>query len=79
MEEQKMYIGPNIASLGLLKNQVYLGDIPGQVRAAIAVYPDIEQLIVPVSSLPESAQAVKTKGTHLHHVYNELLRKAGKA
>lgn len=79
MDEQKIYIGPNIPSLGLLKNQVYLGGLPGQVRAAIAAYPEIENLIVPVSGLSEAVSAAATKGTHLHHVYKEISRKAGKA
>ena len=79
MEEQKIYIGPNIPSLGLMKNQVYLDGIPGQVRAAISADASIETLIVPVSALNESLAAVNTKGTHLHHVYKELQRKAGKA
>lgn len=78
MEEQKIYIGPNIPSLGLLKNQVYLGGLPGQVRAALEVLPEIDTLIVPISELTESITAANTKGTHLHHVYVELQRKAGK-
>ncbi|MBQ4431519.1 MAG: hypothetical protein II877_08435 [Synergistaceae bacterium] len=79
MEEQSIYIGPNIPSLGLIRNQVYLGGLPGQVRAAIAADSMIQTLIVPVSELSESLTAVQTKGTHLHHVYKELARKAGKA
>lgn len=79
MEEQLIYIGPNIPSLGLMRNQVYLGGIPGQVRAAITNLPEIETLIVPIAALTESVEAVKTKGTHLHHVYKEIQRKAGKA
>ena len=79
MDEQTIYLGPNIPSLGLIKNQVYLGGLPGQVRAAISADPMIEELIVPISSLSEAVQAVSTKGTHLHHVYVELQRKAGKA
>ena len=79
MDEQKIYIGPNIPSLGLLRNQVYLGGLPGQVRAALAVLPEVEALIVPVSSLTETLKAIQTKGTHEHHIYKELLRKAGKA
>ena len=78
MDEQKIYIGPNIPSLGLLKNQVYLDGIPGQVRAAIQILPEIEVLIVSVSKLSEALIAVNTKGTHEHHVYAELERKAGK-
>ena len=79
MEEQKIYLGPNIPSLGLLKNQVYLDGIPGQVRAAITADPDIETLIFPVSELSEALKAVQTQGTHEHHVYKELTRKAGKS
>ena len=77
--EQNIYIGPNIPSLGLLRNQVYLGGLPGQVRAAIALIPEIEVLIVPISELTAKLKAVNTKGTHEHHIYNEILRKAGKA
>lgn len=79
MDEQTIYLGPNIPSLGLKKNQVYLGGIPGQVRAAIAIMPEIEELIVPISKLSETVKAINTKGTHEHHIYKELLRKAGKA
>ena len=79
MEEQKIYIGPNIPSLGLMKNQVYLGRLPGQVRAAISADKTIEALIVPIAELIEAIKAVQTKGTHLHHVYAELQRKAGKS
>lgn len=79
MDEQKIYLGPNIPSLGLLRNQVYLGGLPGQVRAAIAILPEIEELIVPVSELTEKLHLVQTKGTHEHHIYTELKRKAGKS
>lgn len=79
MDEQLIYIGPNIPSLGMLRNQVYLGGLPGQVRAAIEIYPEIEFLIVPISQLTEKVHAVNTKGTHEHHVYTELQRKVGKA
>jgi len=76
---QSIYIGPNIPALGLLRNQVYLGGLPGQVRAAIVQFPEIETLIVPITDLTEKAKAVHTKGTHEHHVFMELKRKAGKA
>ena len=79
MDEQKIYLGPNIPSLGLLRNQVYLGGLPGQVRAALAVMPELEVLIVPISLLTETLKAIQTKGTHEHHIYQEILRKAGKA
>ncbi|MBQ7215233.1 MAG: hypothetical protein IJS39_04535 [Synergistaceae bacterium] len=79
MDEQTIYLGPNIPSLGLLRNQVYLGGLPGQVRAALTICPEIEQLIFPVSELTEALKKVQTKGTHEHHIYMELQRKAGKA
>lgn len=79
MDEQTIYLGPNIPSLGLMRNQVYLGGIPGQVRAAITIYPELEELIVPISRLSETLKLIQTKGTHEHHVYVELQRKAGKA
>ena len=79
MDEQKIYLGPNIPSLGLIRNQVYLDGIPGQVRAAIAIYPEIEELIFPVSELTAAQAKIQTKGTHEHHIYVELQRKAGKS
>ena len=79
MEEQSIYIGPNIPALGLLRNQVYLGGIPGQVRAALRALPEAEALIVPISELTQKLNAVQTKGTHEHHIYKEIQRKAGKS
>ncbi len=75
---QSIYIGPNIFKLGLLRNQVYLDGLPGQVRAALTEYPEINDLIVPIDNLTDSLNKAATKGEHLHHVYHELLRKAGK-
>ena len=77
MEEQTIYIGPSVQSLGLMRNQVYLGGIPGEVRAALAKYPEFEELIVPVEDLMFMLYKVATPGEHLHHVYKELCRKWG--
>lgn len=74
---QKIYIGPNIHALGLLKNQVYLDGIPGEVRASITRFPQISELIVPIDELPEAMHKISRKGEHLHHVAQNLLRKAG--
>ena len=74
---QKIYVGPTYQPLGLIKNQVYLNGIPGQVRAALDRYPIIAELIVPVSECDTAQRDVKTKGTHLHHVAEELRRIAG--
>ena len=75
---QKMYIGPSINKLGLIRNQVYLGGIPGQVRAAIAMYPEIETLIVPIDEITDAIRKTQTKGEHLHHVYVEFVKKLEK-
>mgnify|MGYP006872989588 CR=1 FL=1 len=74
---QVMYVGPNVQKLGLLRNQVYLDGIPGQVKAAIALYPEIESLIVPIEDITEAITKTRTKGEHLHHIYSEIERKAG--
>ena len=78
MEDQKIYVGPNVPALGLLRNQVYLGGLPGEVRAAITKFPEVETLIVPVEDLTESLKKAATPGEHLHHVYKEFARKVGK-
>ena len=70
---QNVYIGPNIQKLGLIRNQVYLDGIPGHIKAAIALHPEIEALIIPLGELDDSIRKSRTKGEHLHHVYQELL------
>lgn len=75
--EQLIYIGPNIFRLGMIRNQVYLEGIPGGIRAAIESFPELGELIVPIETFAESERAAKTKGTHLHHMYEEVQRKAG--
>lgn len=74
---QVMYIGPNVQKLGLLRNQVYLDGIPGQVRAAIVNIPEIQELIVPIEDVTEAIRKSRTKGEHLHHIFEEVSRKAG--
>ncbi len=75
--EQLIYIGPNISRLGMIRNQVYLGGIPGNVKASLEVLPELQELIVPIETFADSERAAKTKGTHLHHMYKEVSRKAG--
>ncbi len=76
-EEQTIYIGPNVPRLGLLRNQVYLRGLPGQVQAAIAKFPEIQEFIVPVADLTFKKHQANTPGEHLHHLYKEFKRKAG--
>ena len=75
MDGQRVYIGPTIPHLGLLKSQVYLGGIPGTVRAAIEKHPEIEELIVPIDDIDAARMKAATKGEHLHHIVEELRRK----
>lgn len=74
---QNMYIGPNVQKLGLLRNQVYIDGVPGQVRAALVQIPELQELIVPIDGVSESIRKTRTRGEHLHHVYEEVLRKSG--
>lgn len=77
MDEQKIYVGPNVPALGLLRNQVYLRGIPGEVKAAITKYPEVQAFIVPIEDLTYAQMQVNTPGEHLHHLYKEFARKAG--
>ena len=77
MDEQRIYIGPNVPRLGLMHNQVYLHGLPGEVSAALAKFPEVEELIVPISELTFRKNQTETPGEHLHHVYKEFQRKAG--
>lgn len=76
--EQKIYIGPNVRTLGLLKNQVYIDDLPGQVKDAIAKFPAVSELIVPVEAFTEAERQAHTKGEHLHRVYEEFCAAIGR-
>ena len=70
--EQKIYIGPNVRTLGLLRNQVYIDGLPGQVKAAIERFPMVADLIVPVYDFTEAERKAKTKGEHLNRVYADF-------
>ena len=70
--EQKIYIGPNVRTLGLLRNQVYIDGLPGQVRDAIAKFPMVADLIVPVDDFTDAERKARTKGEHLNRVYVEF-------
>lgn len=71
-----MYIGPNIPRLGLTRNAVFYESLPGQVRAALLEIPELEELIVPIDTIDEAITKTRTKGEHLHHVYNVVIDKA---
>lgn len=76
--EQKIYIGPNVRTLGLLRNQVYVDGLPGQVKVAIQKFPMVEELIVPVEDFNEAETKAHTKGEHLNRVYQEFCAELGK-
>ena len=75
--EQLIYVGPNIFRLGMIRNQVYLGGLPGGIKLLIESFPELGELIVPVENFDKAQREVKKKGTHLHHVYEEVSRKVG--
>ena len=78
MEEQTIYIGPNVLKLGLIKNQVFLGGVTGQVQAAMAKYPQIAELIAPVDQFLTAEKQRDTKGEHLHRVYRDFIGALGR-
>lgn len=78
MEEQTIYIGPNVLKLGLIRNQVFLGGVTGQVRAAMESYPQIAELIVPAADFAEAEKLRDTKGEHLHRVYRDFISALGR-
>ena len=78
MEEQTIYIGPNVLKLGLIRNQVFLGGVTGQVQAAMETYPQIAELIVPVEDFAECEKKRDTKGEHLHRVYRDFISALGR-
>ena len=78
MEEQTIYIGPNVLGLGLIRNQIFLGGVTGQVQAAMEKYPQIAELIVPVEDFSECEKKRDTKGEHLHRVYADFVQALGR-
>lgn len=81
MDEQTnihaIYVGPTIAKLGLIRNQVFLDGLPGHITALQEEYPELDELIVPVEGCSSALDAAKTKGTHIHHAAQKLREKAG--
>ena len=77
MESQVIYIGPNVSTLGLMRYQVYLNGLPSEVQAAIAKFPEVEKLIVPVEELTVSLQKLNTPGEELYEALESFKRKAG--
>ncbi|MBQ7154839.1 MAG: hypothetical protein IJR85_04720 [Synergistaceae bacterium] len=78
MDDQRIYIGPNVRTLGLLRNQVFIEGLPGQVQDAAAKFPEVADLIVPVSEFDEAERKAHTAGEHLHRVYQEFVQALGK-
>lgn len=77
--EQKIYVGPTIQSMGLLRNQVFIDGLPGHIKAAIAQIPEVEDLIVELDELTDAMKNVQTKGEGLYRKAQIVLQKAGKA
>lgn len=77
--DQKIYIGPNVRTLGLLRNQVFIEGLPGQVQDALAKFPIVAELIVPVEDFSEAERKAQTKGEHLHRVYEQFCEELGRS
>lgn len=60
-QEAVIYIGDNIPDLGLLKDTVYLGEIPRVLKEEMENIPALERLFVPTSQLLEKKKALEDK------------------
>ena len=68
-----IYAGPTMHRRMMIANSVYKNGLPDSVNRMIEKVPDIEKLIVPVTSYPEVKQEVATAGTAYNRLYNALL------
>ena len=76
-DKQTIYIGPSVTALGLLRNQVYLNGIPGEIQDALSKFPELAGLIVPVEDFIASVNEMNTPGSEKNHVLREFKKKAG--
>lgn len=72
-----VYLGPTIA--GKIQNgAIFIGN-PAEIQARVLPiteqYPQVKNLLVPLSTLPEDRIKVKTPGNALHEFFNALAGK----
>jgi len=68
---QRMYIGPSRPyGLPLMQNAIIL-DVRGVagLKDALIQHPELDQLLVPITELAQSKNAIKEKGSVLYEAY----------
>ncbi|GHU42202.1 hypothetical protein FACS1894111_05730 [Clostridia bacterium] len=71
-----VYVGPSLPG-GRLKSLATLGgtyeEIKDYYKEAVALFPKVERLIVPVSQLAEARAKTQTSGNILHNYYRDVI------
>lgn len=67
-----VYCGPNVPEMGMVQFAVYKGGYPANVTSAIAKFPDIEKLMVPVEGLSEFRLQMGKAGTEPHRLFHQI-------
>ena len=76
--EPQIYTGPNIFAMALMRFQVFRGGLPPYVKRAVEKFPEIQQMIVPVSEVEDMKQRISQPGTNESRLFRELQKKVKK-
>ena len=76
--EPQIYTGPNIFAMALMRFQVFRGGLPPYVKRAVEKFPEIQQMIVPVSEVEDMKQRISQPGTNESQLFRELQKKVKK-
>ena len=76
--EPQIYTGPNIFAMALTRFQVFRGGLPPYVKRAVEKFPEIQQMIVPVSEVEDMKQRISKPGTNESRLFSELQKKVRK-
>jgi len=72
VSKQVVYCGPTISKMGIVQFAVFKGGYPANVSAAIAEYPDIEKLMVPIEELGEFRMQIAKAGSEPHRLFHQV-------
>lgn len=67
-----IYCGPNIPKYGLVQFAVYKGEMPANVKEAIAKIEEINKVMVPIPKLNAFRRELARKGSEAHRLYTQI-------
>lgn len=67
-----VYCGPNITEMGIVQFAIYKGGYPTNVLSAMANFPDIKKLMVPIEGLSEFRIKMVQAGTEPHRLFHQI-------